>query len=126
MSDQGRASVEDVVVSRNPETGKRTKTREKTKNKPRRQPRYHVVLWDDDDHSYEYVITMMMELFGHSPEEGLKIAESVDRVGRAVCMTTTLERAELKRDQIHAYGRDRLIPRCSGSMTASIEPESSE
>ena len=25
----------------------------------KRQPRYHVILWDDDDHSYEYVIMMM-------------------------------------------------------------------
>lgn len=126
MSDQGLSSVEEVVVTRAPQSGKKTQTREKTKNRRKRQPRYHVVLWDDDDHSYEYVITMMMELFGHSPEDGFKIAETVDRAGRAICVTTTLERAELKRDQIHAFGRDRLIPRCNGSMTASIEPESSE
>ena len=23
---------------------------------PKRQPPYHVILWNDDDHSYEYVI----------------------------------------------------------------------
>ena len=34
----------------------------------------------------------------------------------------TLEHAELKRDQIHAYGRDRLLARSSGSMTSFIEP----
>ena len=36
--------------------------------------------------------------------------------------TTSLERAELKRDQISAFGRDWRIPRCEGSMTATIEP----
>ena len=34
----------------------------------KRQPRYHVILWDDDDHSYEYVILMMRQLFGLSFE----------------------------------------------------------
>jgi ATP-dependent Clp protease adaptor protein ClpS len=36
--------------------------------------------------------------------------------------TTSLERAELKRDQIHAFGKDALIASCKGSMSASIEP----
>jgi ATP-dependent Clp protease adaptor protein ClpS len=90
---------------------------------PKRQPRYHVVLWDDDDHSYAYVIAMMRKLFGYSLERGLQIAEEVDSKGRVICLTTTKEHAELKRDQIHAFGKDSLIDRCSGSMSASIEPE---
>jgi ATP-dependent Clp protease adaptor protein ClpS len=99
------------------------KRREHKRQKPRRQPRYHVVLWNDDDHTYEYVIRMMRELFGHAKERGFQIAEEVDSSGRAVCLTTTREHAELKRDQIHAYGKDPLIGRCQGSMSASIEPE---
>ena len=35
---------------------------------------------------------------------------------------TTLERAELKRDQILSFGRDWRIARCQGSMTAVVEP----
>ena len=35
-----------------------------------------------------------------------------------------LEHAELKRDQIHAFGKDPFIKNCQGSMSASIEPES--
>ena len=34
----------------------------------------------------------------------------------------TFERAELKRDQISAFGRDWRIARCEGSMSAIIEP----
>lgn len=92
--------------------------------RPKQQPRYHVILWDDDDHSYEYVIEMMQELFGHPTERGYDIAEQVDARGSAVCLTTTMEHAELKRDQIHAYGRDDQIKNCVGSMWASIEAES--
>ena len=33
------------------------------------------------------------------------------------------EHAELKRDQIHSFGSDPGIPRCKGSMYATIEPE---
>jgi ATP-dependent Clp protease adaptor protein ClpS len=90
--------------------------------KTKRQPPYHVVLWNDDDHSYEYVITMLQELFGYPPEKGFLMAREVDNRGRVIVLTTTLERAELKRDQIHAYGRDRLIAHCKGSMKATIEP----
>ena len=93
------------------------------KPRPKRQPRYHVILWDDNDHTYDYVIQMMRELFGFPEEQGMQIADSVDRTGRAVCLTTTREHAELKRDQIHAYGKDRLIRQCKGSMWASIEPQ---
>ena len=100
--------------------------RQQQNKRPKRQPRYHVILWDDDDHSYEYVVLMMQQLFGHTFEQGFEIARSVDSAGRAVCLTTTKEHAELKRDQIHGFGRDQLIPRCAGSMSASIEPETSE
>ena len=91
-------------------------------SKPKRQPRYNVILWDDDDHSYDYVIVMMRRLFGHDFENGFSIAKNVDNSGRAVCLTTTMEHAELKRDQIHAFGKDMLIDRCGGSMSATIEP----
>ncbi|MFM8414931.1 MAG: ATP-dependent Clp protease adaptor ClpS [Planctomycetota bacterium] len=91
--------------------------------RPKRQPRYHVVLWNDDDHTYQYVIAMLKQLFGHPPETGFKLARKVDREGRVIVLTTTKEHAELKRDQIHAFGADRLLARSKGSMSASIEPE---
>jgi ATP-dependent Clp protease adaptor protein ClpS len=56
-------------------------------------------------------------------EKGFQIAKEVDASGKAICLTTTKEHAELKREQIHAFGRDNLIARCKGSMSASIEPE---
>jgi len=90
--------------------------------RPRLLPPYHVVLLDDDDHTYDYVIRMLRELFRMSVEEAYLRAVEVDTAGRAVVDTTTKERAELKRDQIHAYGRDKLIDRCKGSMSALIEP----
>lgn len=106
-----------------PEKTADTQKKKKRDKREKRQPRYHVILWDSDDHSYEYVIRMMRELFRHSKSQSFNIAKEVDKQGRAICLTTTKEHAELKRDQIHAYGKDSGIPRCKGSMKASIEPE---
>ena len=90
--------------------------------RPKRQPPYNVILLDDDDHTYDYVIGMLRKLFGHSPEYAYKLAETVDETGGVIVDTTTLERAEFKRDQIHAFGGDWRIAHCMGSMSATIEP----
>ena len=95
---------------------------EKTEERTKRQPPYHVILLNDNDHTYQYVIHMLQVLFGHPPETGYEMAKEVDTKGRVIVDTTSLERAELKQDQIHAFGPDPLIPRCKGSMSAVIEP----
>lgn len=105
-----------VVVETREEVAEAAATR------PRRQPRYHVVLWNDDDHTYAYVIRMLFDLFGYPVEKGFMMAREVDTTGRVIVLTTTKEHAELKRDQIHAYGKDDLVRGCKGSMKATIEP----
>src|SRR5919112_1760821 len=95
---------------------------EKEEQKTEGLPPYNVVLLDDDDHSYEYVILMLKKVFGHPIEKGYKMAQEVDATGRVIVATTNLEQAELKRDQIHAFGPDPLIPHCKGPMSATVEP----
>jgi ATP-dependent Clp protease adaptor protein ClpS len=90
--------------------------------RPTPAPFWHVILLDDDDHTYDYVIEMLGKIFGHGLETAFQMACEVDMTGRVIVDTTTLERAELKRDQIHAYGRDRRLERSQGSMSATIEP----
>jgi len=120
MSDSSEATAEVPLT----ETVRRR--RQLRKARPKRQPRYHVILWNDEEHTYEYVILMLRELFGHQPEKGFQLAKQVDTEGRAVVLTTTQEHAELKRDQIHAYGKGREIDGCEGSMWATIESECGE
>ncbi len=100
----------------------RPKTREATDEKVRKQPPYHVILLNDDDHTYEYVEHMLQALFGHPKEKAFLMACEVDSTGRVIVDTTSRERAELKRDQIHAFGPDPRLERCKGSMSAVIEP----
>src|SRR5882672_1482188 len=84
--------------------------------------RWNVILLDDDDHSYEYVIEMLQALFAMSPQKAFLCACEVDGTGRVIVLTTSREHAELKREQIHGYGPDPRIQRCRGSMSATIEP----
>lgn len=122
------AGMTDHVAVEVAEPPKKTVRRRRRRQDLRhqQQPRYHVVLWNDEDHTYAYVIAMLMELFGHPAEKGYQLAKEVDTQGRAIVLTTTREHAELKRDQIHAYGKDGEIDDCQGSMWATIEATESE
>ncbi len=95
--------------------------RVKAKHKTQQLPPFHVILLNDDDHSFEYVMEMLRVLFGHPDEMGFCLAEQIDRTGRAIVLTTHREKAELKREQIHAYGSDLNVATCQGSMSAIIE-----
>jgi ATP-dependent Clp protease adaptor protein ClpS len=107
-SDQGTAVLERPV-------------KPKRNIKPKRQPRYNVILWNDEHHSFAYVIQMLSELFAKPAEEGTLLAKEVDTTGRAILLTTTKEHAELKVEQIHAFGKDEAIAGCVGAMWASME-----
>lgn len=83
---------------------------------------WNVILLDDDDHTYDYVVEMLRAVFGFTVERAYLHACEVDTAGRTLLITTSREHAELKQEQVHAYGPDPRIPRCKGSMTAIIEP----
>ncbi len=88
----------------------------------RRLPPYRIILLDDNDHTYEYVIEMLEKLFCCTKEQAFLLAAEVDMTGSVVLDTTTKERAEFKQQQIHGYGADWRLARCAGSMTCLIEP----
>ncbi|MFN0137607.1 MAG: ATP-dependent Clp protease adaptor ClpS [Phycisphaerae bacterium] len=90
--------------------------------RPRTSPMWNIVLLDDDDHTYDYVVEMLSKLFRFSSERAFQLAVEVDKTGRVVVETTTRERAELKREQIQSFGADWRLDRSQGSMTAQIEP----
>jgi ATP-dependent Clp protease adaptor protein ClpS len=85
-------------------------------------PLYRVVLLDDNDHTYDYVIEMLQKLVIFTLDEAFRHAEEVDRNGRTVLITCELPQAEFARDQIHACGPDWRLPRSKGSMSAVVEP----
>jgi len=90
---------------------------------PEHQPArlWRLVLIDDDDHSYEYVIEMLGAVFGYGREKAFALARIVDTQGRVTLMTGEKDACEAKQGQVHAYGADPRIPHCKGSMSAIVE-----
>ena len=93
-----------------------------TGQRDRLTPLYHVVLLDDDDHTYDYVIEMLTKIFFISAEAAFRHAVEVDTTGRTIVMTCELAQAEFGRDQIHGYGADPRMAKSKGSMSAVVEP----
>lgn len=85
-------------------------------------PLYNVVLLDDDEHTYEYVIEMLQKLFAYSASDAFQHAVEVDKTGRTVVITCELAQAEFGRQQIHGYGADHRMAQSKGSMSAIVEP----
>ncbi len=82
---------------------------------------WHLVLLDDNDHTYEYVIEMLGAVFGYGHEKAFALARLVDTQGRVTLMTGAKSDCEAKQGQVHAYGADPRLSTSKGSMSAIIE-----
>ncbi len=85
------------------------------------EPKYNVVLLDDNDHTYDYVIEMLGDIFGYSFRKAFEMACEVDYTGRVVVYTASKKEAEEKRNHILNYGPDWRLSRSKGSMRAILE-----
>ena len=85
---------------------------------------FHVVLLDDDEHTYDYVIEMLQKLFFFPLDTAFQHAVEVDTKGRTIVITCALPEAEFGRDQIQGYGADPRMPESKGSMSAILVPAS--
>jgi ATP-dependent Clp protease adaptor protein ClpS len=88
----------------------------------RLEPLWRVILHDDQLHTYEYVIEMLMAIFGMDAQRAYRHAVEVDTKGTTVLARLPRTEAEKKRDAIMRYGGDHRM-RTTISMVASIEPE---
>jgi ATP-dependent Clp protease adaptor protein ClpS len=89
-------------------------------------PLYRVVLLDDDDHTYDYVVEMLQKIFVFTLQEAYQHAVEVDTRGRTVLITCELAEAQFGRDQVQTYGPDWRLDRSKGSMSAIVEPAGCE
>jgi len=98
------------------------KSRTDVKTQTRRQPPYHVVILNDEEHTFDYVIELLTKLFAHPKKEAVALTWRIHLSGRAVVYTTHKEKAELKRDQVLAYGPDPRMSVSKSSLGCYIEP----
>jgi len=97
-----------------------THTSEATEREPLRP--WNVVLLDDQEHTYDYVIDMLGRIFGHPAERGYEMARTVDTQGRAIVATVHRELGELRVAQVRAFGPDPMMATSNGPMRALLEP----
>ena len=82
------------------------------KGKPKRLPPYAVVVLNDDEHTFQYVIETFRKVFGYSMSKCLLLAMLIHTSGRAAVWTGPKEVAELKHDVkdigLAPAGKDRI------------------
>ena len=93
-----------------------------TDQKTRRLPPYNVVILNDEEHTFPYVIELLIKLFRHDLPKAEELTWRIHTTGRAVVYTTHKELAELRRDQVIAYGADPRLETSKGPMRCYVEP----
>ena len=106
MSEQSNTAVAEPEFDIEPETPTKTKHRTDSKKKPKRQPPYAVIVHNDEEHTWQYVIEVLQRVCGHTEEQAYLFTSQVHHQGKAAVWTGPLEVAELKRDQIRGFGPD--------------------
>ncbi len=84
-------------------------------------PRFHVVLMNDDTHSYAYVVKLLKREFGLPFFRAFALAHTIDVDGWAVVYTGTRESAEIKRVRVLAAGPDPSQPASTGPLRVEVE-----
>lgn len=95
-----------AVIVENPPQEKKQRQPQRSDTKPKVQPPYAVVVFNDDQHTVEYVIETFAKVFGYSLEKGYTLAMQIHTEGKAIVWSGPLEVAELKREQIRSVGPD--------------------
>ena len=82
---------------------------------------YHLILLDDNDHTYQYVVEMLGRIFGYGKDKAFAIAAQVDNGGHSIVETVAYDTALKHQLLVHAYGADPRIDHSVGSMSAVLE-----
>jgi ATP-dependent Clp protease adaptor protein ClpS len=103
MGSNSQAAVAEPPVTEAPQ---KRKQKSPARPRPKRLPPYAVVVLNDDEHTFEYVIETFRKVFGYEVVKCWLLAELIHVTGRAIVWSGPKEVAELKRDQIRSAGPD--------------------
>src|SRR5688572_25309397 len=107
---------------REPEVVATTQPKEREAIKTRTIPPYHVLIQNDEYHSFEFVIGVLCKALGYDPRKAFLLTEEAHTRGRAVVWTGPKEVAELKVEQIRTFHENRPDGRQLGPLDCAIEP----
>lgn len=103
-----------------------TQTAKKEKNSeptPKKQPPYAVIVLNDEEHTFDYVIETFQKVFGYPLEKCYELALQIHFSGKGIVWSGSLEVAELKRDQIRSSGPDfYALKKVDFPLGVTVEP----
>ena len=105
-----------------PAAGPITKPKVKETTETRLLPPYHVILLNDDHHSFEFVIEVLRKAIGFTEEHAFLVTQEAHTKGRAIVWTGPKEVAELKAEQIQSFHEVQPGGRKLGPLGVVIEP----
>lgn len=83
-----------------------------------------VVLLNDEEHTYQYVVEVLTNVCKLSKEQAFRCAVEVDLSGRTIVYRGSKEKCNQICEQIKNYGPDHRLLHSMGSMNAEVEGSS--
>jgi ATP-dependent Clp protease adaptor protein ClpS len=106
-----------------PEVIVKTRKKKREATRTRRLPPYHVILENDDYHSFDFVVGVLCKSLGYAVERAFLLTQEAHHSGRAVVWTGSKEVAELKVEQMRTFHEIRAEDnRQLGPLGCYIEP----
>ena len=90
--------------------------------KTRHLPPYHVILENDDYHSFEFVLEVLCKALNVTEQRAFVLTQEAHTKGRAVVWTGSREVAELKAEQIQSFHEVRANGQKFGPLGVAVEP----
>lgn len=82
---------------------------------------WRVILYNDEDHTYDYVVEMIVTVCGLAREQAFRCAVEVDLTGRTTVFYGKEEDCRRISAKINTWGPDHRLLRSRGSMNSAIE-----
>src|SRR3954466_4879746 len=80
-----------------------------------------VVLFNDEEHTYDYVVEMLTHVCKLSKDNAFRCAVEVDLTGRTVVYYGPQGNCESTCARVLSYGPDHRLPQSMGSMNAEVQ-----
>ena len=93
-----------------------------TDEKTRLLPPYHVILENDDHHTFEFVISVLQKVFRITEQQATIFAMEAHTKGRAVVWTGSKEVAELRVEQMLGFSEILQNGTKLGPLGVYLEP----
>jgi ATP-dependent Clp protease adaptor protein ClpS len=103
------------------ETSPGSETGTHTETQPRTERGCKVVLYNDEEHTYDYVVEMLTHACELSREKAFRCAVEVDLTGRTIVFYGSRTACSGVVSKIHAYGPDHRLPQSMSPMKAEVQ-----